>query len=99
MPISRYFAIAGSALLVLLFVSGVYLGDDGDARFDRSFYDSATYGPRSEATIAVAELQVTHDVTPAAYIREIFSQLGADENRRKKRKRERRGSMSESVEN
>jgi hypothetical protein len=85
MPISRYVAIAGSALPVLLFVCAAYFGDDGEARFDRSFYDRATYVPRSEATIAVAALQVVHDATPAEHIREIFAQFGADEGRRRKR--------------
>lgn len=85
MPIFRYFAIAGSALLVLLFVSEAYLGDDGDQRFDGSLYDSATYVPRSEATLAVAELQFTHDATPADHIREIFSQFVANDSRRRKR--------------
>ena len=28
MPIFKYFAVAGSALLVLLFVSDAYFGDD-----------------------------------------------------------------------
>jgi hypothetical protein len=85
MPISRYVAIAGSTLLVLLFVSAAYFGYDGEARFDRSFYDRATYVPRPEVTIAVAELQVVRDATPAEHIREIFAQFGADEGRRRKR--------------
>jgi hypothetical protein len=84
-PVFRYFAIAGSALLVLLFVSDAYLSDAGEERFDRSLYDSTTYVPRYEATIAVAELHMTHDATPADHIREIFAQFGADESRRKKR--------------
>jgi hypothetical protein len=84
MPTSRYFAIAGSAVLVLLFVSSAYLSDDGAARFDRSFYESATYVPRAEASLAVAELQVVHDATPAERIREIFAQFGADEGRRRR---------------
>lgn len=84
-PISRYFTIAGSALLVLLFVSEAYLSDDGGSRFDGSLYDSATHVPRPEASIGVAELQPTHDETPAGHIREIFAQFGADEARRKKR--------------
>lgn len=84
-PIFRYFAIAGSALLVLLFVSEAYLSDDGEARFDRSLFDSATYVPRPEATIAVAELLLAPSETPAEHIREIFAQFGADESRRRKR--------------
>jgi hypothetical protein len=85
MPIFRYFAIAGSALLVLLFVSEAYFSDDGGSRFDGSLYEGATYVPRSEATLAVAELQLTHDATPADHIREIFAQFVANEGRHKKR--------------
>ena len=49
MPISKYFTYAGSALLVLLFVSNAYLtDDDADLRFDGSLYESALYAPRQE---------------------------------------------------
>jgi hypothetical protein len=42
MPISKYFTYVGSALLVLLFVSNVYLnGDETNLRFDGSLYESA----------------------------------------------------------
>jgi hypothetical protein len=85
LPMFRYFAIGGSALLVLLFVSEAYLSDDGAARFDGSLYDTATYVPKSEATLAVAELRFTHDASPADHIRDVFAQFVADEGRRKKR--------------
>ena len=49
MPISKYFTYAGSALLVLLFVSNAYLTDgESDLRFDGSLYESALYAPRVE---------------------------------------------------
>ena len=45
MPVVRYFAIAGSALLVFLFVSDAYFGDESNSRFNGSLYESATYVP------------------------------------------------------
>jgi hypothetical protein len=83
MPISRYFSVVGSILLALLFVSDAYFGES-EPRFDGSFYQSATYAPLLETPIAT-ERQFTHDVTPAARIREVFSQFGANEGKRGRR--------------
>ena len=86
MPISRYFTYAGSALLVLLFVSNAYLADgDADLRFDGSLYDSALYAPRQEETRAKAELRLTRVVTPAVRVREVFAVFVPNERRRSKR--------------
>ena len=42
MPVFKYFAVVGSALLVLLFVSNACLtDDDSNLRFDGSLYGSA----------------------------------------------------------
>ena len=86
MPISRYFAYAGSALLVLLFALNAYLMDgEADLRFDGSLYESALYAPRQEETRAKAELRFTRDVTPAIRVREVFAVFVPNERRRSKR--------------
>ncbi len=81
MPIFKYFAVVGSALLVLLFISDAYLGDD-DLRFDGSLYDSAIYAPRMAEVAATTELRFTRDVTPANRVREVFAQFVPNESRR-----------------
>ena len=84
MPIFRYFAVTGSALLVLLFVSDACLRDsESDLRFDGSFYQSAMYAPLIEQT--VTEPRFTRDATPADRIREVFGQFVPNEGRRTKR--------------
>jgi hypothetical protein len=86
MPISKYFTYAGSALLVLLFVSNAYLTDDeADLRFEGSLYESALYAPRQEEIRATAELRFTRDVTPAVRVREVFAVFVPNERRRGKR--------------
>jgi hypothetical protein len=86
MPVFRYFAIVGSALLVLLFVSDAYLGDnDGYARFNGSLYESALYAPRLDETPIAAEARFTRDATPANRVKEVFAQFVPNENRRGKR--------------
>jgi hypothetical protein len=83
MPISRYFTLVGSALLVLLFVSNAYLNDDeSNLRFDGSLYGSALYAPGIEGT---AELRFTRDVTPAVRVKEVFAVFVPNERRRNKR--------------
>ena len=67
MPVFKYFAGAGSALLVLLFVSNAYLTDDeSNLRFDGSLYGSALYAPRIGGA---AELRLKRDVTPAVRVK------------------------------
>jgi hypothetical protein len=84
MPLSNYSTVAGSTLLVLLFGLGVYFADDaGNARFNGSFYESATYAPRLEE--AVMEVRFTRDASPADRIREVFGQFVPNEIRRGKR--------------
>ena len=86
MPVFRYFAGAGLALLVLLFVSNAYLTDDeSNLRFDGSLYQSALYAPRVEETQTTAELRFTRDVTPAVRVREVFAVFVPNERRRTKR--------------
>ena len=84
MPIFRYFAVVGSALLVLLFVSDACLRDsENDLRFDGSLYQSAMYAPLIEQT--VTEPRFTRDATPADRVREVFAQFVPNEGRRTKR--------------
>jgi hypothetical protein len=85
MPISRYFAVGGSALLALLFVTDAYFGDAASSRFDGSLYDSALYAPRPEEVVANRELRFPRDVTPANRIKEVFAQFVPSEAKRGKR--------------
>ena len=85
MPVLRYFAIAGSALLVFLFVSDAYFGDENNSRFNGSLYESATYVPRVEVPTSVAELRFTRDASPADHVRAVFAQFAANEGRRARR--------------
>jgi hypothetical protein len=83
MPVFKYFAVVGSALLVLLFVSNACLTDDeSNLRFDGSLYGSALYAPRIEGA---AELRLTRDVTPAVRVKEVFAVFVPNERRRNKR--------------
>ena len=84
MPIFKYFAVTGSALLVLLFVSDAYLRDsESDLRFDGSLYQSAIYAPR--VVESLVEPRFTRDATPADRVREVFAQFVPNEGRRGKR--------------
>ena len=84
MPIFRYFAVTGSALLVLLFVSDACLRDsESDLRFDGSLYQSAMYAPLIEAI--VTEPRFTRDATPADRVKETFALFVPNEGRRTKR--------------
>ena len=86
MPVSKYFVFVGSALLVLLFVSDAYFGDDeSNSRFNGSFYESALYAPRLDEIAAKQELRFTRDVTAAARVREVFAQFVPNEGRLGKR--------------
>jgi hypothetical protein len=84
MPVFREFTFVGSALLLLLFVSGAWSGDESEQRFDTALYESATYGPRSEET-AVTELRFARHASPADRVREVFAPFAANEGRRGKR--------------
>jgi hypothetical protein len=84
MPIFKYFAVTGSALLVLLFISDACLRDSEiESRFDGSLYQSAIYAPLIEPT--VTEARFTRDATPADRVREVFAQFVPNEGRRTKR--------------
>ncbi|MBA2402748.1 MAG: hypothetical protein H0V72_29440 [Bradyrhizobium sp.] len=84
MPIFRYFAGVGSALLVLLFVSDACLRDgESDLRFDGSLYQSALYAPLPVVTLA--EPRFTRDATPADRVKEVFAQFVPNEGKRGKR--------------
>ena len=86
MPIAKYFTYAGSALLVLLFISNAYLTDgEADLRFDGSLYESALYAPRVEEVRTTTERRFTRDVTPAIRVREVFAVFVPNERRRNKR--------------
>jgi hypothetical protein len=86
MPIFKYFAVVGSALLVLLFVCDAYFGDDQrDFRFNASLYESTTYAPRLEETVVSAEPQFARDVTPVDRVKEVFAQFVPSEGKRGKR--------------
>ena len=86
MPIFKYFAVVGFALLVFIFVSDAYFGDDqSNSRFNGSLYESALYAPRVEETVAATELQFTRDAAPVDRVREVFAQFVPNEIRRGKR--------------
>ena len=86
MAIFKYFALVGSALLLLLFVSDALFGEsEGNSRFDASLYESALYAPRSDETADTALRRFPHAVTPAVRIREVFAQFVPNENKRGKR--------------
>ena len=86
MPIFKYFAVVGSALLVFLFVSDAYFGDnESNPRFNGSLYESAIYAPRLEEIAVTAELRFTRDVTPADRVKEVFDQFVPNEGKRGKR--------------
>jgi hypothetical protein len=85
MPVVQYFTVAGSALLVFLFVSDAYFGDGSSGRFNGSLYESAMYAPRVEETAMAAELRFTRDASPADHVREVFAQFVANEGRRARR--------------
>jgi hypothetical protein len=83
MPVFKYFAAVGSALLVLLFVSDALFGEsESNSRFDGSLYQSALYAPRSDET---TERRFPHGVTAAVRVREVFAQFVPNENKRGKR--------------
>jgi hypothetical protein len=84
MPIFKYFAVVGSALLILLFVSDAYLRDgESESRFDGSLYQSAIYAPRLVETLT--EPRFTRDATPADRVKEVFAQFMPNEGKRGKR--------------
>jgi len=86
MPISKYFGVAGSALLVLLFVSGAYFGDsESNSRFNGSLYESALYAPRLAEIVVAAEHRLVRDATPANRVKEVFAQFVPNEGKRGKR--------------
>ena len=86
MPVFKYFAVVGSALLVFLFVSNSYFCNvEGNERFDGSFYENAIYAPRVEETVVTVERRFTRDVTPAGRIKEVFGQFIPNDNKRGKR--------------
>jgi hypothetical protein len=86
MPIFKYFAVVGSALLALLFASDAFLGDSEiNSRFSGSLYERAIYAPRLEETVATTELRFTRDVTPSGRVKEVFAQFVSNEGRRGKR--------------
>jgi hypothetical protein len=86
MPIFKYFVFVGSVLLVIVSLLDAYFGDDErDAQFNGSFFESALYAPRFEETISAQESHFTRDATPAARVKEVFSQFIPNEGRRAKR--------------
>jgi hypothetical protein len=86
MPVFRYFAVTGLALLVLLFVSDAYFGDsERDSRFNGSLYESALYAPRLDEIAVTTELRFTRDATPANRVKEVFALFVPNESKRGKR--------------
>jgi hypothetical protein len=83
MHVFKYFVIAGSALLVLIFVSDAYFGDnESNPPFNGSLHESAAYAPRVEEVVATRELRFTRDVTPADRVKEVFAQFVPNEGKR-----------------
>jgi hypothetical protein len=85
MPIFRYFAVAGSALLALLFVADACFNDEGHSHFGGSLSESATYLPRSEEIATMTELRFTRDASAAERVKEVFAQFIPNEGRHGKR--------------
>jgi hypothetical protein len=86
MPIFKYFAVVGSALLVYLFVFDAYFGDrESNSRFNGSLYESALYAPRLAEIVVTAERRFTRDATPANRVKEVFAQFVPNEGKRGKR--------------
>jgi len=86
MPIFKYFAVVGSALLFYLFVSDPYFGDDqSNSRFNGSLHEGAIGAPRLEQAMAAAQLQFPRDVTPVDRVKEVFAQFVPSEIKRAKR--------------
>jgi hypothetical protein len=86
MPVFRYFSVVGSALLVFLFISDAYFGDnESNSRFNGSLYESAFYAPRSEEAAVTAELRFARDATPADRVKDVFAQFVPNESKRGKR--------------
>jgi hypothetical protein len=86
MPVFRYFSVAGSALLALLFVTDAYFGDaESRARFDPSLFDSTTYVSRHQEVTTPYEFRYSRDMTPANRVRDVFAQFVPSEAKRGKR--------------
>jgi hypothetical protein len=86
MPISRYFTVAGSALLVLLFVADGYFGESAShSRFHGSLYESALYAPRLAEIAVAVDRRPAREATPASRVSEVFAQFAPSEVRRGKR--------------
>jgi hypothetical protein len=75
MPISKYFAVVGSALLVFLFVCDAYFRDDVELASPQR-----TLVARDD--VGTDELRLTEDVTPAARVKETFSMFVPGDTRR-----------------
>ena len=86
MPIFNYFAVVGSALLLLIFASDAYFGDhESNSRFNGSLSESAIYAPRLEKSLITTGLQFTRDATPVDHVKEVFAQFVPNEIKRGKR--------------
>jgi len=91
MPISRYFTsgyftVAGSALLVFMFVADSYFGDSArHSRFHGSLYESALYAPRLAEIVVAVERRPMREATPAGRVSEVFAQFVPSEAKRGKR--------------
>jgi hypothetical protein len=86
MPVFKYFAVVGSALLVFLFACDAYFGDDEtNSRFNGSVYERSIYAPRTEEIVATEELRFTRDVTPAGRVKDVFDRFSLNEAKRGKR--------------
>jgi hypothetical protein len=86
MPIFKYFAVVGSALLVFLFACDAYFGDDeSNSRFNGSLYERSIYAPRIEEIVATEELRFTRDITPADRVKDVFARFVFNEAKRGKR--------------
>ncbi len=85
MPIFKYFAVTGSALLALLFIADACFNDERSSRFNGSMYESATYLPRPQEITPQPELRFTRDATAADRVKEGFAQCVPNDGRRCKR--------------
>jgi hypothetical protein len=84
MPVPNNSTRVGLVLLALMMMSVLFSGSQSEARFDPSYYNSATYAPRA-AAIATDARYFTADVTPAERVAEVFGQFTVNDNKRAKR--------------
>ncbi|MBI5132375.1 MAG: hypothetical protein HZA66_23290 [Rhodopseudomonas palustris] len=84
MPVLRYFATVGPALLALIVIVDAVFGE-APPRFNDAIFSSAVYAPSIAAASLRPERGFADDVTPADRVRQVFGQFSANDSKRLKR--------------